>query len=354
MLTRYEEVVKSERDLHERFPAKASLAYQEGFLDRPIVNEYVELLWWALKKLWPSLRRRDRQFQMVLSHDVDWPLGMLNRTPTQVLKNTVGDMVVRRSPALAMRRFQSYIQIRRGNIDQDINNTFDFIMDLSEKHNLRSSFYFIAERSAGVIDGNYSLEHPWIKALMRRMHDRGHILGLHPSYHTFRSRKRIKQEFDKLLQSAEGVGIQQQTWGGRQHYLRWEAPTTWQVWEDSGLSYDSSLGFADHAGFRCGTCYPYRVFNLQNRQALRLLERPLIIMECSLLSSAYMGLSHEKAWEEMRKLRDRCRLFSGEFTLLWHNSHLIVPQDGELYRRFVEESCSMTAQKRFKSGGSLQ
>jgi len=41
MLTRYEEVVKSVKDEHERFPARASLAYREGFLMRPIVNEYL-------------------------------------------------------------------------------------------------------------------------------------------------------------------------------------------------------------------------------------------------------------------------------------------------------------------------
>ena len=35
MLTRYEEVVKPDRDNHDRFSATASLAYQEKFLDQP-------------------------------------------------------------------------------------------------------------------------------------------------------------------------------------------------------------------------------------------------------------------------------------------------------------------------------
>ncbi len=51
MLTRYEEYIEPERDLHDRFPASASLAYQEGFLDRPIINEYIEILWWCLNRL---------------------------------------------------------------------------------------------------------------------------------------------------------------------------------------------------------------------------------------------------------------------------------------------------------------
>ena len=47
----------------------------------------------------------------------------------------------------------------------------------------------------------------------------------------------------------------------RQHYLRWRAPTTWQNWEDAGLDYDSTVGYADHVGFRAGTCYEYPIFN---------------------------------------------------------------------------------------------
>ena len=45
MVSRYEEVVINSRDQYDRFPASASLAYKEGFLNRPIVNEYIELLW---------------------------------------------------------------------------------------------------------------------------------------------------------------------------------------------------------------------------------------------------------------------------------------------------------------------
>ena len=58
MLTCYEEVVRAERDEHERFPASASLAARSAFLDRPIVDEYADLLWAALSECWPRLRRR--------------------------------------------------------------------------------------------------------------------------------------------------------------------------------------------------------------------------------------------------------------------------------------------------------
>ena len=43
MLSRYEELITKDRDQHNRFPATASVAFKAGFLDRPIVSEYLEI-----------------------------------------------------------------------------------------------------------------------------------------------------------------------------------------------------------------------------------------------------------------------------------------------------------------------
>jgi hypothetical protein len=36
-------------------------------------------------------------------------------------------------------------------------------------------------------------------------------------------------------------GIDQPSLGGRQHFLRWETPTTARLWDDNGLDYDTTL-----------------------------------------------------------------------------------------------------------------
>jgi hypothetical protein len=170
---------------------------------------------------------------------------------------------------------------------------------------------------------------------LRRVHERGHEVGLHLSYNTFRDPPRVRREFDLLLKATESEGISQRAWGGRQHYLRWEAPTTWQAWADAGLDYDSTLSFADRIGFRCGVCYDYPVFNLRTRVALRLRERPLIVMEDSALRERYMNLTFEQARREIGKLKERCKQFEGDFTLLWHNHRLVDERERELYRDVV-------------------
>jgi len=329
MLTRYEEIVLKERDKHERFPAKASLAYKEEFLLRPIVNEYVEVLWAAMKRLWPGLNRKQHSYKVLLTHDVDHPFMVCNQSWYQLFRNIGGDILKRRDFGLVVRRWRCKIQ---NDPELDPANTFDFIMDLSEKYGLKSEFYFMTDHTAGSLDGsNYSLDSPDIRALMSKIYKRGHTIGFHASYNTFRDSQQTKKEFEKLVVVAEKLGIKQYSWGGRQHYLRWENPTTWQNWEDAGLSYDSTLSFADYAGFRTGTCYDYPVFNLLTRKPLRLYEKPLTVMDQTIWGQDYMNLKMKDALKYIDHLSNCCLLFRGTFVLLWHNTSLIERWQKDAY-----------------------
>jgi len=335
MLSRYEEAVKSERDAYDRFPATASLAYQADFLHRPIVNEYLEILWTCMKQLWPQLERKPRKFRMLVSHDVDAPFDYLFISPLHILKRIGGDILKRHSPTKAVRSLKHWVKVQH-NPKADPFNIFDDIMDISEHHGLVSAFYFITDHSAGAIDGLYSMQHPEIRSLLRNIHARGHEIGLHTSYNTYNDSAQTAKEFEILKQTCEQEGIKQTTWGGRQHFLRWKTPSTFSNWNAAGLDYDTTLSFADHAGFRCGTCYEYPVYDVITQQPLKLRERPLIAMECSVIDEDYMGLGlGEAAYSAMKNLKDMCRKYNGDLTLLWHNSRLINLNEVSLYKTIL-------------------
>ena len=127
----------------------------------------------------------------------------------------------------------------------------------------------------------------------------------------------------------------QTRWGGRQHYLRWENPVTWKTWEDARIDYDATLGYAEQAGFRCGVCYEYRVYDLKRRCLLHLTERPLIAMDATLFE--YMKLSYDQAEELIDSLAAACSLFAGEFTLLWHNDNLYSKDQCLFYEKIISK-----------------
>jgi hypothetical protein len=107
------------------------------------------------------------------------------------------------------------------------------------------------------------------------------------------------------------------------HYLRWSQSEILAIFNDVGLNYDSTLGYADVPGFRCGTCFEYPAFDPCALSILKLRIRPLIVMECSAISDKYMGLgTGDSVLNQFIKLKDRCKKVNGCFALLWHNSFL--------------------------------
>jgi hypothetical protein len=178
-----------------------------------------------------------------LTHDVDDPLATLAHGPRDFVRQLAGGLVRRREPRLAARRLRSLADRRA-----DPNNTFDFPMDVSDRHVLRSAFYFLAHRNERPRIGACLFEHPWVHRLM------GHVGVAATRSASTRASARTatpratREGLARLLRVAEARGVRQDEWGGRQHFLRWAKPDTWRDWEAAGLSYDSTLAYSEAIG----------------------------------------------------------------------------------------------------------
>ena len=63
------------------------------------------------------------------------------------------------------------------------------------------------------------------------------------------------------------------------------------------------------------------MYDLLNRRPLKVRERPLIVMECSVIADRYLGLGYtDQALDLMLTFKRRALRYGGNFTLLWHNS----------------------------------
>lgn len=334
ILTRMEEIGRTDLDKWGRFPASASHAYQNNYLHRPVVDEYAEILWFCMKKLWPGLQRKERRFEMMLTHDVDEPFEALFKPAWRMVRSFGSDIMCKHNLRLAVDRASRWFKVRNGQLENDRAYNFDRIMDMDEAAEGKGAFYFIPDCSDSM-SGDYSLDHPAIRGLIRHISERGHEVGYHGSFTTYIDTKKTKQEVKRLKKIAAQEGVSQTRWGGRQHYLRWSAPQTWRNYEAAGLDYDATLSFADAAGFRCGTCRPYTVFGVESRTELRLKEYPLIVMECSVLGDSYMKYSYDKALEYILRLKNQCRCYRGVFALLWHNSSFETDEDWNIYKQIL-------------------
>ena len=198
MLSRQEEVGRTDLDEHGRFPATSSHAYKHGYLERPVVDEWLHILGQVIQRTWPGIELKQHTFSMKVSHDVDGPSRYGFRSVPALVRAMVGDVIKRRDFKSAMLAPWVRMNTRTQLHPADPANTFDWIMDVSEQHGLQSAFYFICGHT-DPHDADYQPEHPAIRHLMRRIHQRGHEIGLHPSYGTYQKPKLIRQEADRGL-----------------------------------------------------------------------------------------------------------------------------------------------------------
>ncbi len=139
----------------------------------------------------------------------------------------------------------------------------------------------------------------------------------------------------------------------RQHYLHYDILVTPRVHAEAGLRYDSTLGFNDNVGFRFGTCYPWRLYdlrgaqvdqtssagarrgaNLNNPPQLPIVEVPLIIQDGAMLNPAKgMRLDEDTAFQYVVQIAEAVERVGGVLTLLWHPTAVINPPWWNLYLR---------------------
>jgi hypothetical protein len=288
------------------------------------VNEVVEELKTKLLALDSSLVFKKREFELVITHDVDdvkfW------KSKKQLFRIVVGDILKRRDIKLAISRVKEYYLVSSGKI-KDPWDTFDELMDMSESLGLKSRFYFM---SGGLTsyDNQYKIDEPRALALIEKIKKRGHIIGIHPSYNAYNDIKQLKKEKELLEQITKQIIVE-----GRQHYLRFEVPTTWQIWEDNAMLIDSTCGYAEKEGFRCGTGDTFSVFNILTRKKLKLKERPLLYMDDT--SFFYQHLSEGEAYSNMLKLKNK---YTSCYTILWHQSFKKIALYFKVITKLKEEN----------------
>jgi len=327
MLTRYEEVIINKRDRFDRFPATASIAYKERFLARPIVNEYIELLWswinsfnlgFERKKLWA-----DKDFAVCLTHDVDRIRKFRIVPPFFTLRRALlHKKSLRRAGTMSCDYISVLIRLK----DDPYQVAFGDIINLEKKYRARSCFYFMG-------DGDrYSIKDQFIIELIKKLKVERFEIGLHGSLNTYNSIENLRKEKEKVEEVVNNfIG------GNRQHYLRWKTPETWRILEKAGLKYDTTLSFADYVGFRCGICYPYKPFDIFENRVLDIWEVPLIVMEGSIFG--YQKLPPEKGLQKIKLLIDVVERYKGVFVTLWHNSsfyELENPNMWNVYRQMLD------------------
>lgn len=354
-LCRVEEAQRQHLDVHSRFAASMSVAARDGFIHRPVVDEWGLAFAQAIKVLVPGWRPKRRRLRAKISHDID-EVGLraglwhIKRNGNGAPSARTGWMVLPFDLRHAIKLSLEHRDPLRGatQLLQAVAPSQPSCLGLvlavvhaTQERGLDSAVYWKASR-LGPFDSGYDPRDGRIRKVIHWLREHGVENGVHPGYGTFGCPQELQAEL-QILRSVLGT----EQLGGRQHYLRW-CPETWIDWESCGLAYDSTVGYADQVGFRAGTCVPYRPWLLSLDREARLLEIPLLAMDTCLLES--MRLRGDELLNAVGRLIHMCRVVGGVFTFLCHNTTL---RDASFVREYERILDMLVPSDRFDWQSSL-
>ena len=329
LISRYEEYINpnSNRDPHGRYIGKQSVPAQAGFIHRPIVEEYGKLLRNLLQQAGVPLLPIPQQINHIyLTHDID------SITNYRRIRGLIGG-ILRRENITSI--FKSLI-----NINNDPAYTFPWILNQDNQLPQATQIYFVkaARQVSGLDRPAYNLVGKNFTHLKKEILTSSPkaIFGLHASYKSGNIPDIISDE-RKLLQYA--IENQQIT-TSRHHYLRSLHPSDMEALIDARITDDYTMGYADIAGFRLGTCRAVRFINPATRKLTSLTLHPLTIMDCTLSEPHYMNLTYKEAHPYSQTLINETKQHNGDLCLLWHNTRFTNNDyHSQLYSQIIKSLC---------------
>lgn len=330
LISRYEEYLSSTPDSYGRFDHRHSLAWQSRFLDRPLVNEWINQLRAKLAQQFGTLPQPPRPVSFLPTYDIDIAWSYLHKGWLRTFGAGVAALVKGN-----WKQFGERLQVLRGR-RKDPFDAYGWMNQLHERLKLRPYYFFLLAPHRGKYDKNIAPQHNAMRALVAD-HLIRYPVGIHPSWRSGDEPAQLQQEI-RLLAQLSGQPVQ----ASRQHYIRMQLPQTYRRLLEAGIGFDFSMGYGSINGFRASVASPFYWYDLEKEQETSLLLFPFCYMEAN--SFYEQKYTAEQALAEMRHYRDVVANANGTLITIWHNNFLgtdsSLQEWKQIYQTFLEETAA--------------
>ncbi|HSC54279.1 MAG TPA: polysaccharide deacetylase family protein [Phnomibacter sp.] len=329
LLSRYEEYYPNyELDEYNRYSHQNCVAFQHGFLHRPIVDEWIEDLKTSLRGKFPSQVLSPNEFRFVPSYDVDVAFGIQHKG---WLRNGGGFFKELKSGnwRQAVLRCKVWMGLSPDPLD-----IFEELQQLHSGLQLQPVYFFLIAKKYKGYDKNIDRANSAYRQLMRKLNTQS-TTGLHASWAASNNEVLLKDEkvwMDALLNST--------VVRNRMHYINFRLPDTFRQLLALGISEEYSMGYGTVNGFRAGTAHPYYWYDLAAEASTPLQIFPYAWMDAN--SIFEHKHTTEQALAQLQSLHDAVRTTGGVFITIAHNHLMGKDETGrnwwKIYSQFLQRN----------------
>jgi hypothetical protein len=307
LISRYEEYLPHVKDSHGRYSAIESLAYKNGFLEKPVVDIWAYKLATKLKEKFPDYDYKNRSYEYISTIDIDNAFAYKHKSFIRTIGGFLNDLFKFRLLDIWY-RFAVTLNIKKDPFDN-----FQKILDIKKAKDI-TTIFFCSIGDYTTFDTNVSASKNKYRLLLKDLVDYASV-GLHPSYFTMQNPALLKKEKGRLENITNIPVIR-----SRQHYLRFNLPETYQQLIDLEIEEDHSMGYASSVGFRASTCTPFYFYDLDFEIQTPLKIFPFALMDTTL--NDYLKITPKQSLGKIRDLRNEVKAVNGTFITLFHNESL--------------------------------
>jgi hypothetical protein len=320
LVSRYEEYLEFKPDKFGRFASGSSLAFKNGFLDKPVIDIWAKEMVKAFLKRFPNLVFRRNEYKALLTIDTDQPFAYLGKSIFRSIGGLIRDKIGSH-PDTGDR----YRTIAKG--EKDPYDVYDYLIENIQKIDADALFFFpVGDRSKH--DSNPSWKNIEYKNLIHKIAGKFKV-GLHPSF---------TAGGDGSLVGSEGLRLKsilgREITFSRFHYIRLLMPKSYRILLGCGITEDYSMGYPDEPGFRAGIARPYFFYDVQADQQTNLRIIPFQVMDATLIN--YKKLDPEGSKQLILNLINETRKAGGLFVSIWHNTSLLDNNEWKEWRGVFE------------------
>jgi hypothetical protein len=330
LLSRYEEWLPHTKDIYGRYAHENSLAFQEGFLNLPLINIWLEDFKKVLKEKFPLCIIHHSSFTFLPTYDIDEAYSYRHKG----LLRTVGGIakqLVTGNWQLASERWK----VLTGK-EKDPYDSYSLLNELHDKYKLKPIYFFLVAAENGRYDKNILPSEPDMQQLIKQ-HSEKYAVSIHPSWQSGDKENLMIQEL-KFLETI----VKKKITSSRQHYIRFSLPESFRRLIESGITDDYSMGYGSINGFRASVASSFYWYDLENEQQTNLLLHPFCFMEAN--SYYEQKYSLQQTTEELQHYYNIVKSVNGKLVTIWHNSFLGTDKRfrgwKEMYLQFIKQATS--------------
>ncbi len=319
LLSRYEEYLPHVKDEYGRFPASESLAEQEGFLQKPVIDVWALKFHEILTQRFPALKRKNRRFDTLTIVAVEHVFSYKNKGFVRSLIGGLTDLL-----KLQFGKVLDRIQVLLG-FKKDPFNIFGDLIELIKQYRLKMLFMFQLS-DFSIYDRNINPNRMSHRSVIKYVADYtkvGLFLG-HDALREISILKKEKRRLEDIVHSPLNAAINTK--------YNLTLPEHYNNLTELEIPEDYSMGYPESHGFRAGTCTPFLFYDINTE-----LTTPLKVYPYAVHSNILEKETPEKLKSEVAKMLQNVKAVEGTFIAIFKNHDFSDYFDKELYYSFLKQ-----------------